>query len=66
MMAIPNALILETVGSEADRIAFAEVVDRPPVVEDGWLRLDDRPGLGAALLDDAPACRAAIPIEGTR
>jgi galactonate dehydratase len=66
MMAIPNALILETVGSEADRIAFAETVDQPPQVERGWLRMSDRPGVGAALLDSAPERRPARPVQGTR
>lgn len=59
MAAIPNALLLETVGSEADLAMFGELVDHPPEIERGVLRLSDRPGLGAALLDDAPQRRPA-------
>jgi galactonate dehydratase len=66
MSAIPNALILETVGSEADFAMFGELVDHPPRIERGMLRLDDRPGLGAALLDDAPVQRPAGRYAATR
>ena len=66
MASIPNALILETVGSEVDLAMFAELVDRPPQIEHGTLRLDDRPGLGAALLDDAPARRPPGRFAATR
>ncbi len=66
MASIPNALLLETVGSEADLAMFAEIVDHPPQIERGVLRLEDRPGLGAALLDDAPARRPAGRFPATR
>jgi galactonate dehydratase len=51
LTAIPNALILETIGSPLDAARAAEVVDNPPIVQDGRLRVSDRPGLGASLLD---------------
>jgi galactonate dehydratase len=66
MEAIPNALILETVGSEADLAMFGEVVDHPPRIEAGILHLDNRPGLGAALLEDAPLRRPAGRFPATR
>ncbi len=66
MASIPNALILETVGSEADLAMYAELVDAPPQIERGILRLSDRPGIGAALLEDAPARRPAGEFRATR
>jgi galactonate dehydratase len=66
LSSIPNALVLETVGAEADLATFAEIVDHPPRIERGLLRLDDRPGIGAALLDDAPQRRPAGNFTGTR
>jgi galactonate dehydratase len=66
MASIPNALILETVGSEADLAMFAEIVDHPPLIERGILRLSDRPGIGAALLEDAPIRRPAGQFAATR
>lgn len=66
MAAIPNAFLLETVGSEADLRMFGELVDHPPRIENGTLYLDDRPGIGAALLDDAPSRRPAGQFPATR
>ena len=66
MASIPNAFVLETVGSEADLAMFAELVDRPPRIENGILTLEDRPGIGAALLDDAPTRRPAGHFTATR
>jgi galactonate dehydratase len=66
LASIPNAYILETVGSAADAEAFAEIVDHPPRVERGTLTLDDRAGIGARLLEDAPSRRPAITITATR
>lgn len=66
LAAIPNALILETVGSETDLAMFAEVVDFPPEIDRSVLRLSERPGLGAALLEDAPVRRPAGQFAATR
>lgn len=66
LSAIPNALILETVGSQADAERFAELVDAPPRVESGYLTLNNRPGIGARLLDDAPQRFPAEPFAGWR
>ena len=66
LASIPNAYILETVGSAADAEAFAEIVDHPPRIERGTLMLDDRAGIGARLLEDAPSRRPAITITATR
>ena len=66
LASIPNALILETVGSDADLAMFGEIVDHPPRIEGGMLRLDDRPGIGAALLPDVLERRPAGSFTGTR
>ena len=66
LASIPNALILETVGSEADLAMFAEIVDHPPRIEGGVLTLDETPGLGAALLPDVTERRPAGSFTATR
>ncbi len=66
LSAIPNALILETVGSQADAERFAELVDSPPHVAGGLLTLSDRPGIGARLREDAPQRFPAEPFAGWR
>jgi galactonate dehydratase len=66
MSAIPNALILETVGSEVDFAMFRDIVDNAPRIERGVLRLDDRPGIGAALLEGVEARRPAGHYSATR
>ena len=57
-----NEEAFASVGEEA----FAEIVDHPPGLKAGSLTLDDRPGIGASLLDDAPSRRPAIAITATR
>ena len=66
MASIPNALVLETVGSEIDFQVFAELVDHPPSIQGGILKIGDRPGIGAALLEDAPTNRPATQLRATR
>jgi galactonate dehydratase len=66
LSAIPNAYLLETVGSEVDLAMFAEILDAPPRISDGVLTLDDRPGIGARLLDDVVERRPAGVYGGTR
>jgi galactonate dehydratase len=44
LSSIPNAYLLETVGSDADFAMFADIVDHPPRIAGGVLTLDDRPG----------------------
>jgi galactonate dehydratase len=66
LSAIPNALILETIGSDADRDIAAKLVDCPPVIVEGVLRLSDRAGLGASLRDTAFEDLPAIAIGGHR
>lgn len=44
----PNFMITETVRGFIDGY-YAEVLDEPPVVEDGFARVPSRPGIGAAL-----------------
>lgn len=66
LSSIPNALVLETVGSEADLAMFADIVDRPPRIDRGVLTLDDSPGLGVALLPDVVDRRPAGTFTATR
>jgi len=66
LMSIPNGYMLETVGSGADLIMHSDIVDDPPLIRDGVLRLDDRPGLGAALLDDVHLRRPPGTFTATR
>ena len=66
LASIPNALILETVGSEADLAMFGEIVDHPPRIDRSVLTLDDRPGIGAALLPDVTERRPAGTFTATR
>lgn len=66
MMSIPNAYILETVGSKVDLCMHGEIVDAPPDIREGILRLSDRPGLGAVLLDDVTLRRPAGTFTATR
>jgi galactonate dehydratase len=66
LSAIPNALILETVGSDVDFAMFADIVDRPPKISGGILQLDETPGLGAALLEGVTTRRPAGRYAATR
>jgi galactonate dehydratase len=63
---IPNFLILETIGSAADRATQAEVVDPPLQLEDGCLLLPTGPGLGLKLNEAACARFPYQPFEGWR
>jgi galactonate dehydratase len=53
LTALPNASLLETVGSESDARRFAEIVEPVAQVTNGMLRLGDAPGLGTRLREDA-------------
>jgi len=66
MSAIPNAFILESVGSAADLAMFADILDAPPRIANGVLTMDDRPGIGARLLDGVTERRPAGVYGGTR
>lgn len=50
LASIPNAYILESVGSDPATSIWGEVVTEPPLVEAGQLVLSDRPGLGTGFL----------------
>lgn len=52
--AIPNLFLMESVRAFADGF-FADVVDQPPVIEQGGIRAPERPGLGLALQEDVLA-----------
>jgi galactonate dehydratase len=50
LMSIPNAYILESAGSDPATSIWGEVVDNPPLVSDGQLKISGRPGIGAKFL----------------
>jgi galactonate dehydratase len=66
MTAIPNALILETVGAPDDHARAAEIVDEPLLVVDGQVEVSSRPGLGARLRDGVARRFPAEPVGGYR
>ena len=63
---IPNFLILETIGSQADRTEQAAVSHPPLVLEDGCLVLPTGPGLGIEPVFSELAKRPYQPFEGWR
>ncbi|MDR3675135.1 MAG: mandelate racemase/muconate lactonizing enzyme family protein [Acidobacteriota bacterium] len=64
--AIPNFLILETVGSEADEQIAGEFLKAPLRMENGHLPIPCGPGLGFELNDHVLETRPRIAEEGTR
>lgn len=50
MANIPNALVLEYVDDEQDSPWRNDLLTDPPEVEDGYLRLPTKPGLGSQLV----------------
>jgi galactonate dehydratase len=66
LTAIPNALLLETVGSADDAARWAEVVSNPPVAIDGRMELSNRPGLGTTLVDRVGERFPGVPVSGFR
>jgi galactonate dehydratase len=63
---IPNFMMLETVGSEADAHLWRELLGAAPALEDGALPLPDGPGFGVALNGEAVARRPYQPRPGWR
>jgi L-alanine-DL-glutamate epimerase-like enolase superfamily enzyme len=67
MLHLPNAMIMESVRAYwADGGWYNEVVTQPIRIEDGYLTLDDRPGLGIALrpeLMQRPDARIRVTTE---
>jgi galactonate dehydratase len=66
LTAIPNALILETVGAPSDLARAAEIVDEPLVAVDGQVEVPARPGLGARLREGVASRFPAEPVGGYR
>jgi galactonate dehydratase len=64
--AVPNFLILETIGSEEDRAIQAELIHPALQFEDGHLLLPEGPGLGVELDLDACSKYPYQPFEGWR
>ena len=52
--------------AEETGLAVEEIVDHPPRIERGVTTLEDRPGLGAALLPDVAQRRPAGTFTSTR
>ena len=50
MANIPNALVLEYVDDEQDAPWRNDLLTDPPQVENGYLRLPTKPGLGSQLV----------------
>jgi galactonate dehydratase len=63
---IPNFLILETIGSDEDKVLQAEVAHPPLRFEDGCLLLPDGPGLGMELDEEACQRFPYQPFQGWR
>ena len=52
MANIPNGLVLEYVDDEQDAPWRDDLLTDPPVVDSGFLRLPNKPGLGTELVMD--------------
>jgi galactonate dehydratase len=63
---IPNFMILETVGSEADERIAGEFLKNPVRMENGSMPLPTGPGFGFELNEQAVLARTPIAEEGTR
>jgi galactonate dehydratase len=66
LAAIPNASVMETVGSAADDARFAAIVDHPLLAANGEITVGERPGLGLDLLADAVESFPAEPRGALR
>jgi len=66
LTAIPNASLLETVGSAADNARYAAIVDRPLVAVGGEIAVDEEPGLGLRFLESAVAAFPGTSSRGLR
>jgi L-alanine-DL-glutamate epimerase-like enolase superfamily enzyme len=63
---IPNFVILETIGSEADDRIAGEFLKNPVRMENGHMPLPSGPGFGFELDQQALETRPPIADEGTR
>lgn len=63
---IPNFFLLETIGSDADRILWQELLCHAPELRDGALPVPCEPGYGIHLDEEALARRPYEPREGWR
>jgi galactonate dehydratase len=53
LTAIPNASVMETVGSALDDERFAAIVDEPLIASNGEIAVGERAGLGLDVLEGA-------------
>ena len=63
---IPNYLILETIGSQAEQKLAEALVNHPPVLAEGQLNIPDGPGWGVELNEAALDHFPYVPPEGWR
>ena len=63
---IPNYMILETIGSEAEQKLAEALLDHPPLVADGQLPVPEGPGWGVELKEDALDRFPYVPQQGWR
>ena len=63
---IPNFMILETVGSEADAALWQELLGAAPALEEGCLPVPDGPGFGVELDEQAVERHPYQPRQGWR
>jgi galactonate dehydratase len=63
---IPNYYMLETIGGEADRRIWREILRDDVALQDGQLPVPCAPGFGVVLNEDALARYPYVPQEGRR
>lgn len=63
---IPNFTILETIGSEADREIWEELLQNPPQLQQGHFPVPCLPGYGIELNEEGIARRPYAPRQGWR
>lgn len=66
LAAIPNAYLLETVGSPDDLALHEKMVRKPLKPRDGFIEVPCEPGLGMELLPDAESTLPYQPFSGNR
>lgn len=64
--AIPNFLILETIGSEAEEKLTEQLLDNPAKFSGGFLELPAGPGFGVSVIQEALDARPYTPCSGYR
>ena len=63
---IPNYMMLETIGSEAEQKLAEALLDRPPLLAEGRLPVPEGPGWGVELKEEALARFPYVQQQGWR